>query len=66
MLSAVLLLNTFTEYNELDAPVLINRRFVSPDGTCLSDMSYHYDNGGRETASALTAVSYTHLTLPTN
>lgn len=45
---------TFTEYNELDAPVLINRRFVSPDGTCLSDMSYHYDNGGRETASALT------------
>ena len=54
MLSAVLLLNTFTEYNELDAPVLINRRFVSPDGTCLSDMSYHYDNGGRETASALT------------
>ncbi|KAA3699536.1 hypothetical protein F3G09_24705, partial [Bacteroides salyersiae] len=45
---------TFTEYNELDAPALINRRFVSPDGTCLSDMSYHYDNGGRETASALT------------
>ena len=45
---------TFTEYNELNAPVLINRRFVSPDGTCLSDMSYHYDNGGRETASALT------------
>ena len=27
---------------------------MSPDGTCLSDMSYHYDNGGRETASALT------------